>query len=93
MIIYLHEILLVSFLYSAGRDFLFLNTSLMFLPGDTVGSPARCVNISILNDDIVEATETFNVVVSSSSILQVNGTTSIPVTINEDPTDCELYIT
>lgn len=62
----------------------------MFLPEDTVGSPARCINISILNDDIVEATETFDVVVSSNSILQINGTMSIPVTINEDPADCKL---
>ena len=61
----------------------------MFLPGDTVGSPPRCVNISILDDDIVEATETFNVIVSSNSILQITGATSVSVTINEDPTDCE----
>jgi hypothetical protein len=77
------------FLYSAGRDFSSLNTSLVFLPGDTIGSPARCVNISILNDDVVEATETFDVVVSSNSILQVTGATSVTVTINEDPADCE----
>jgi hypothetical protein len=80
------------FLYSAESDFSSLNTSLVFLPGDTVGSPARCVNISILNDDVVEANETFDVVVSSDSILQVTGATSVPVTINEDPTDCELLI-
>ena len=61
----------------------------MFLPGDTVGSPARCINISILNDDIVEATETFDVVLSSDSILQVTGATSVPITIYEDPIDCE----
>jgi hypothetical protein len=61
----------------------------VFLPGDTVGSPARCVNISILNDEIVEATEMFDVVFSSDSILQIIGATSVPVTINEDPTDCE----
>ena len=78
-------------LYSAGRDFLSLNMSLVFLPGDTVGSPPRCVNISILNDDAVEANETFDVVVSSNSILQVTGATSVPVTINEDPTDCEPF--
>ena len=80
---------MISFIYSADRDFVFLNTSLMFLPGDTVGSPARCIIISILNDDIVEATEMFNVAISSNSILQITGATSIPVTINEDPTDCE----
>ena len=61
----------------------------MFLPGETIGSPARCVNISILNDDIVEAIEMFDVVISSNSILQVTGATSVPITINEDPTDCE----
>jgi hypothetical protein len=27
--------------------------------------------------------------VSSNSILQITGATSVPVTINEDPTDCE----
>ena len=63
----------------------------MFQPGDTVGSPPRCVNISILNDDAVEANETFDVVVSSNSILQVTGATSVPVTINEDPADCEPF--
>ena len=78
-------------LYSAGHDFLSLNTSLVFLPGDTVGSPPRCVNISILNDDAVEANETFDVVVSSNSILQITGETSVPVTINDDPTDCEPF--
>ena len=79
----------IIFFQSAGRDFVFVNTSLTFSPGDTVGSPARCVNITILNDEVVEAAETFDVVVSSNSILQINGTTSITVTINEDPTDCE----
>jgi hypothetical protein len=80
------------FLYLAGRDFVFLNTSLVFLSGDTVGSPARCVNISIMNDDVVEATEMFDVVVSSNSILQITGATSVPVTINEDTTDCKLLL-
>ena len=79
----------IIFFQSADRDFVFVNTSLTFFPGDTVGNPVRCVNITILNDEAVEAPETFNVVVSSNSILQINGTTSIIVTINEDPTDCE----
>lgn len=68
-----------------------MNTSLTFLPGDSVGSPARCVNISILNDDTVEANETFTVVLSSSSILQVTGATSVAVTIYDDPHDCESH--
>ena len=79
----------IIFFQSAGRDFIFVNTSLTFFPEDTVGSPVRCVSITILNDEVVEAAETFDVVVSSNSILQINGTTSITVTINEDPTDCE----
>ena len=74
---------------SAGRDFTFLNTSLMFVPGDTIGSPARCISIFILDDDFVEANEMFEVVVSSNSILEITGATSVPVTINEDPTDCK----
>ena len=86
--IYFYPICTV-FLHSAEHDFSSLNTSLVFLPGDTVGSPARCVNISILNDDIVEETETFDVVISSNGILQITGATSVPVTIHEDPTDCE----
>ena len=63
----------------------------MFQPGDTVGSPPRCVNLSILNDDAVEANETFDIVVSSNSILQVTVATSVPVTINEDPADYETF--
>lgn len=77
------------FFYTAGRDFSFLNTTLTFLRGESIKSAARCVNISILNDDVVEANETFDVVLSSSSLLQITGATSIPVTVYEDPTDCE----
>ena len=66
-----------------------MNKTLTFLRGESVGSAARCVNISILDDDVVEANETFDVVLSSSSLLQITGGTSIPVTIYEDPNDCE----
>ena len=77
------------FFYTAGRDYSFLNTTLTFIHGESVGSAARCINISILNDDVVEANETFDVVLSSSSLLQITGVTSTPVTVYEDPTDCE----
>lgn len=80
------------FFYAAGRDFSFLNTTLTFLRGESaqsVKSAARCVNIAILNDNVVEGNETFDVVISSSSLLQITGETSIPVTVYEDPTDCE----
>ena len=74
---------------SAGSDFDILNATLSFLPGETVGSSNHCVNISIINDETVEADETFTVVLFSSSIIQIFGRTSIDITIHEDMSDCK----
>ena len=74
---------------SAGSDFGTLNTTLSFLPGETVGSSDHCANISIINDEAVEAEETFTVVLFSSSIIQIYGRTSIDITIYEDMSDCK----
>ena len=59
----------------------------MFLPGDTIGSPPRCVDINIIDDDIVENEEEFTVSISSGSVIQAINVTSINVTIYEDTSD------
>lgn len=63
--------------------------SLTFTPGDTIGSSPRCVTITILDDEVVEANEVFAVVLSSSSVIQTFGIISANVTIYEDLSDCE----
>ena len=78
--------------FSAGRDFTLLNTTLTFLSGETIGNSLHCADITILNDEAVEADETFTVVLSSSTIIQIVGTTSINITIYEDISDCKLYV-
>ena len=79
-------------LFSAGSDFSLLNTTLTFLSGETIGNSLHCADITILNDEAVEADETFTVVLSSSTIIQIVGTTSINITIYEDISDCKLYV-
>lgn len=75
---------------SADSDYSSLRVSLTFFPGDTIGSPPRCVSIAILDDEIVEAEETFAVVLSSNSEIQIiNNVMSTHVTIYEDSSDCE----
>ena len=76
---------------SADSDFAFLNTTLTFLSGETIGSSHHCANITILNDQAVEADETFTVFLFSNSIIQIVGRTSINVTIYEDVSDCKLH--
>ena len=73
--------------FSGNRDYSSLTMSLTFLPGDTIGSPPRCVEINILDDDIVENEEEFTVTVSSGSVIQAINVTSINVTIYEDTSD------
>ena len=59
-----------------------------FMPGDSVGS-TNCVNITILDDDILEDSEVFSVTLSSATYIQIFGITSANITINEDTLDCE----
>ena len=65
---------------------------MILMPGDTVGS-AHCVNITILDDDILEDNEAFSVTLSSTlssdMYIQVFGITSANVTIHEDTLDCK----
>ena len=37
----------------------------MYEPGDLPTSTMRCVNVTIIDDDIVESDETFNIILSS----------------------------
>ena len=64
--------------------------SIEFLPGDFSGVH-RCTNLTLINDDIVEYNEVFEVILKeNSSRLEVNyerNTTEI--TILEDEDDCK----
>ena len=77
------------FYIPVDSDFLSLSTSLTFSPGDTIGSSPICVTIIILDDEVVEANEVFAVVLSSSSVIQTFGITSVNFTIYEDSSDCK----
>ena len=74
----------------ANRDFSPVNNRpVIFLPGDTTGSQ-HCVNITILDDEIVEDNEEFKVVLSSTSDIQIFGITSTNVTIVKDTSDSKI---
>lgn len=62
MIIYLTQLMLCS----TAADFLLLNdsTEIVFLSGLT--NSTQCVDIEIVNDTILESSEFFNVILSSS---------------------------
>ena len=74
-------------LFSGNQDYSTVSTSLTFLPGDTIGSLPRCVEINILDDDIVENEEDFTISIFSGSVIQAINVTSINVTIYEDSSD------
>ena len=38
----------------------------MYGPGDVPGTTMRCVDVTIINEDVVENNETFNIMLSSS---------------------------
>ena len=88
---FLYSYIHYTFPISANRDFSPVNTPVIFLPGDSTGNN-RCVNITILDDEIVEENEDFKVVLSSTSDIQVFGITSANVTIIEDPFDSKIDI-
>ena len=77
----------ICLIFSGNHDYSSLSTSLTFLPGDTIDSPLHCVEINILDDDIVENEEEFTITVSSGSVIQAINVTSINVTIYEDTSD------
>ena len=58
-----------------------------FYPSDAVGSPPRCVEILILNDNFVEYDEEFTVSISSGGVIEAINVTSTVVTIHDDPAD------
>ena len=78
---------MICLIFSGNQDYSSLSMSLTFLPGDTIGSPPRCVDINILDDDIVENEEEFTVTLTSSTVIQAVNVTSINVTIYEDTSD------
>ena len=74
-------------IFSGNQDYSTINTSLTFVPGDTIGSLPHCVEINILDDDIVENEEDFTISIFSGSVIQAINVTSINVTIYEDSSD------
>ena len=78
---------MICLIFSGNQDFSTLSMSLTFLPGDTIGSPPRCIDINILDDDVVENEEEFTVTLTSSTVIQAINVTSINVTIYEDTSD------
>ena len=70
-----------------NHDYSSLSMFLTFLPGDTIDSPPRCVEINILDDDVVENEEEFTVSISSFSVIQAIDVISTNVTIYEDISD------
>ncbi len=81
---------LIIFLLSADSDFTSLSQSLTFASGETVGT-SRCLSINILDDEIVEADETFHVILSFTGAVQAIGNTTANITIYPD-SDCKLIV-
>ena len=85
-------------LYTAAtvnEDYLDVEMNITFVSGQNAsGDNQQCFFIPILNDDILECNETFEVHIAPTSNDEdvVNITSQIiTVTIEEDPNDCKLY--
>lgn len=73
-------------MFLAGRDFTNLSVLLTFTSGETVGN-SRCFAVNILDDSVVESTETFSITVLSDGLIQTINITSTNVTVYEDMGD------
>ena len=64
----------------------------MFLDGQqSDGDNQQCVSTTILDDDILEDTETFSLSATGNSLVNViNG--EVTVLIQEDPIDCKCIV-
>ena len=64
------------------NDFVMLDVELTFLPGYILGD-AECVNITLIDDVMVENDESFLVLLTSSSANTANDTSTITIIDNE----------
>lgn len=72
---------------TADVDFVSLTQALTFLPGESVGT-SRCLDITILEDEVVENNELFYVTLSFTGTVQAIQNTTANVTIYDD-SDCK----
>ena len=70
---------------TAPGDYMALSSEpVMYGPGDTPGTAMSCVNVTIIDEDIVENDETFDIMLSSSDPRVTLGTNQATATITND---------
>jgi hypothetical protein len=75
---------LLYFNYSGGFDYVsIMNLPVVFMPGDALGTTA-CENVTITDDDNVEAVEMFNVIASSSDPVIISPTSQAEISITDN---------
>ena len=76
-----------------GEDYVSVDMNITFTSGQNAsGDNQQCFSVTILNDDLLECNETFDIIISAVSededVVNVTGQV-ITVTIEEDPNDCK----
>ena len=69
--------------YVEPADFSLTTSTVMFVSGDT-GATVRCIDINLVQDQILEGDETFTVSISNFGGAGTGAITSATVTINDD---------
>ena len=72
-------------------------STLTFISGQTVGAQ-RCIDVSILDDNLIEDDETFTLsliasLTDESAVMFTAGGNSTTITILQDPNDSKLFST
>ena len=71
----------------AGSDYESVSSSLMF-PAGSINGSTQCINITITDDEVLEADETFTVTLTVETTRVMEGNTMTEVVIMPD-NDCE----
>ena len=76
-----------------GEDYIGVDMNITFTSGQNAsGDNQQCFSITILNDDLLECNETFDVVISAvpddNNVVNITEQV-ITVTVGEDPNDCK----
>ncbi len=77
----------MSYFLPVDRDITSIRQSLRFFPGETIGV-SRCLSVTILDDNAVEADETCYLTISSTGAVQAIVNTTANITIYPD-SDCK----
>ena len=67
----------------AGSDYESVSSSLMF-PAGSINGSTQCINITITDDEVLEADETFTVTLTTTTPRVMVGTAQTTVTITTD---------